>query len=70
MLIMAKGEENSPLLEPNVKECTESVGPCSVKCNDLCCDKKCVDKFPLQAGRGNCSELIPNSNNCICTFRC
>ncbi|XWS52242.1 hypothetical protein CRYUN_Cryun11dG0051000 [Craigia yunnanensis] len=54
------------------KRCNVGIGPCSVACNDVCCDQNCAAQFPgPQDGHGLCLAVGPISyNNCLCSFNC
>ncbi|KAB2015442.1 hypothetical protein E1A91_D08G026200v1 [Gossypium mustelinum] len=58
---------------PENKKCSVGIGPCSVKCNDICCRFKCAFKYPGPLeGTGMCLNIIglPSTNECICYFNC
>ncbi|KHG10639.1 Defensin-like protein [Gossypium arboreum] len=44
---------------PENKKCSVGIGPCSVKCNDICCRFKCAFKYPGPLeGTGMCLNII------------
>lgn len=60
-----------PPLLPS-KTCNVGLGPCSMQCNDECCNAKCAEKFPGPLeGHGSCQNVGPPIyHGCLCTFKC
>ncbi|KAL5771565.1 hypothetical protein ACOSP7_015719 [Xanthoceras sorbifolium] len=57
---------------PIQKICNAGIGPCSEKCNDICCNENCAAKFAGREGHGTCFNPVgaPIYNYCLCLFNC
>ncbi|KAK9032555.1 hypothetical protein V6N11_056815 [Hibiscus sabdariffa] len=52
---------------PKTKQCNVGIGPCSMQCNDVCCNQNCAAEYPgLQEGHGACLDFVAKVSGAKC----